>query len=115
MPQSKGPNVVIVGGGIGGLSVAIALRQVGIEATVFERATERRKIEVGGGFTMWPNSMKALRVLGLEDKVREAGASFDEAEFRNFRGKRIARWPVADMAKKYDASSACIDRADLVR
>src|SRR5207302_11206814 len=72
-------------------------------------------IEVGGGFTMWPNSMKALRVLEMEDKVREAGASFEEAEFRNWRGKHIARWPVTKMAQKYDATSACIDRADLVR
>src|SRR5437588_363757 len=103
MPQGKDTNVVIVGGGIGGLSAAIALRQVGIQATVFERSTERRKMEVGGGFTMWPNSMKALRVLDLEDRVHQEGASFDEAEFRNSRGKRIARWPVKEMAKKYDA------------
>jgi len=107
--------VLIVGGGVGGLSTAIALRRAGIDAVVFERASEVRKITVGGGFTMWPNSMSALEHLGVNEKVRAAGASFEESEFRNWRGRRIAVWPVGEWSRKYGTSSACVDRADLVR
>jgi 2-polyprenyl-6-methoxyphenol hydroxylase-like FAD-dependent oxidoreductase len=50
---------VIVGGGIGGLAVAIALRKVGYEAHVYERSAELR--EVGSGMSLWPNAMRCLR------------------------------------------------------
>ncbi len=50
---------VIVGGGIGGLAVAIALRKIGYEAQVYERAVELR--EIGSGMSLWPNAMRCLR------------------------------------------------------
>lgn len=62
---------IVVGGGIGGLSAAIALRWVGVEATVFERAIELR--EISAGISLWANAMKALRKLGLYDAVGRWG------------------------------------------
>src|SRR5690242_14290600 len=52
---------IIVGGGIGGLTAAIALEKVGIEAHVYERAPELR--EVGAGISLWANaiSVRALQ------------------------------------------------------
>jgi 2-polyprenyl-6-methoxyphenol hydroxylase-like FAD-dependent oxidoreductase len=49
----------IVGGGIGGLTAAVALRKIGYEAHVYERAEELR--EVGSGMSLWPNAMRCLR------------------------------------------------------
>lgn len=54
--------VVIVGGGIGGLAAAVALRRVGIKALVIERATSIR--EVGAGLSIWSNAVNAVRELG---------------------------------------------------
>ena len=47
------PRIAIVGGGIGGLTAALALRRAGIEATVYEQSTALR--EVGAGLVVPPN------------------------------------------------------------
>jgi salicylate hydroxylase len=60
--------VIIVGGGIGGLAAAVALRQRGFEVQVFERS--ERLEEVGAGIQIGPNAVKVLRGLGLEDALR---------------------------------------------
>jgi 2-polyprenyl-6-methoxyphenol hydroxylase-like FAD-dependent oxidoreductase len=63
---------VVVGGGIGGLASAIALRQVGWDVEVFEQAPEIG--EVGAGIALWVNGLRALDALGVGSAVRAAGA-----------------------------------------
>ena len=60
--------VAVVGAGIGGLAVAATLARVGVEVEVFEQAG--RFARVGAGIQMMPNSMKVLRELGLEERLR---------------------------------------------
>ena len=60
--------VVIVGAGIGGLAAAVALRQRGVEVSVYERSA--RLEEVGAGIQVGPNAVKVLRALGLEEELR---------------------------------------------
>jgi 2-polyprenyl-6-methoxyphenol hydroxylase-like FAD-dependent oxidoreductase len=48
----------IIGGGIGGLTTAIALRKIGFEVNVYERAPELK--EVGSGMSLWPNAVRSL-------------------------------------------------------
>jgi salicylate hydroxylase len=64
-PQRTGVplRVSIVGGGIGGLTAALALRQAGFEVDVYEQAPELTQI--GGGINMGPNAVRILRRLGL--------------------------------------------------
>jgi 2-polyprenyl-6-methoxyphenol hydroxylase-like FAD-dependent oxidoreductase len=59
--------VLIAGGGIGGLAAAVALHQAGIPVRVFEQAPELG--EVGAGVSLWPNAMRALARLGLFEAV----------------------------------------------
>ena len=54
---------IIIGGGIGGLSAALALERVGIRCDVFEQAEKVR--EVGSGLTVWANAIRALEQLGV--------------------------------------------------
>jgi 2-polyprenyl-6-methoxyphenol hydroxylase-like FAD-dependent oxidoreductase len=54
--------IIVVGGGIAGLSAAIALRRAGNEVVVLERA--RRIDPVGAGITLFANAMRALDRLG---------------------------------------------------
>src|SRR5687768_192640 len=63
---------MIVGGGIGGLTAAVALGRAGVEVAVFERAPELK--EIGAGISLWANATRALGELGLYDEVRAAGA-----------------------------------------
>ncbi|WP_367131124.1 FAD-dependent monooxygenase [Saccharothrix sp. HUAS TT1] len=62
---------VVVGGGLGGVTAAVALRAVGWEVVVLERAPEFG--EVGAGVGVMPNAMRALDALGLADDVRRIG------------------------------------------
>ena len=61
-------SIAIVGAGIGGLAVAATLRQIGIDVHVYEQAPAFAR--VGAGIQMMPNSMKVLRRIGVEEKVR---------------------------------------------
>ena len=62
--------LVVVGGGIGGLSAALALRQAGHEVEVYERAQSLQ--EVGAGLTLTPPGLRALEALGLLEPVLTA-------------------------------------------
>ena len=68
--------VVVVGGGIGGLSAALALRSAGAEVRVYEQAAEIG--EVGAGVGLFPNSMRILQRLGVADSVMRRGAPVNE-------------------------------------
>ncbi|XP_024402826.1 monooxygenase 2 isoform X2 [Physcomitrium patens] len=61
-------NIVIVGGGIGGLACAVALHKVGLKAVVLEQANTLRS---GGiSITLWANAFRVLDVLGVGEKFR---------------------------------------------
>jgi 6-hydroxynicotinate 3-monooxygenase len=63
--------VAIIGAGMGGLACAAALRKCGADVTIYEQASAFTRI--GAGIQMTPNAVKALRGLGLEDKLRAVG------------------------------------------
>jgi 2-polyprenyl-6-methoxyphenol hydroxylase-like FAD-dependent oxidoreductase len=60
-------SAVVIGAGIGGLTAAVALYRIGWSVTVLERAPVFA--QVGAGLTLWPNAVRALGVLGLEEAV----------------------------------------------
>jgi salicylate hydroxylase len=61
-------HIGIIGAGIGGLTAAVSLQQIGMRVSVFERAPEIR--EVGAGMVVAGPSMRALDFLGLGDRIR---------------------------------------------
>ena len=104
---------LIIGGGIGGVSMAIALRRVGIEAVVFEQAEALR--EVGSGLTVWTNAVKALRKLGAEDAVLATGSILERFEARSWRGEVLQKTPFGELGRKLGAPNVIIHRAELLR
>ena len=100
--------VAVVGGGIAGLATALALRQRGVAATVYERASELR--EVGAGIVLWPNGTRVLRDLGVLDAVRRRAGAADSVEILRSDGRRLA---VLDTSRP-DAPSLCVRRPDLL-
>jgi len=70
--------ILIVGGGITGLTTALALRKMGFSAQVYERTSAFEA--VGAGIWLHPNAMHVLDWLGLGDKLRMAGAILDSVD-----------------------------------
>lgn len=105
--------VVIVGGGIGGLVLAIALRQRGIEAPVFEAAPELRA--VGAGIWVPPNAMQVLARLGLAEAVAAEGARLERAELRDFRAGLLQSADVGESARRFGWPTVAIHRGRLQR
>jgi 2-polyprenyl-6-methoxyphenol hydroxylase-like FAD-dependent oxidoreductase len=64
--------IIIVGAGIGGLTVAVALQRAGFHVAVYERAAALKP--VGAGLTIQPNAVLALRRMGLGEEVERRGA-----------------------------------------
>jgi 2-polyprenyl-6-methoxyphenol hydroxylase-like FAD-dependent oxidoreductase len=90
--------VVVVGGGIGGLSAARELALRGIESRVFERAPQLNP--VGAGIIMNPNAMRVLEKNGLADEVRRDSWPYLTRETRDRSGRLLA---VRDYRPLYDA------------
>ncbi len=108
------PRIAIIGGGIGGLTVAVALQQRGIEAAVFEQSV--RIGEIGAGVALTPNAMKAYRALGLEAEVAAVGFESDYQVVRNWNnGGIISRVPrKGAYLREFGAPYLTMHRADLV-
>ncbi len=98
---------LIIGGGIGGLTTAIALRRVGVEAVVFERAGDLR--ENGAGISIWTNAVKALEKIGLSDVVRSDGQDGGGQQeiggtIRTASGRKLMALPVGALEKRFGPS-----------
>lgn len=105
--------VVIAGGGIGGLTAALAFDHCGWDAAVLERADAIG--EVGAGIQISPNGMQVLCALGLGAQVEAAGFHPRAAEFRGgTSGALIFREAMTGYAAKYGAPYIHIHRADLI-
>ena len=66
--RRKKLSIAIVGAGMGGLAVAATLRRFGVDVQVYEQAP--RFARIGAGIQMMPNSMKVLRQIGIEQRLR---------------------------------------------
>jgi 5-methylphenazine-1-carboxylate 1-monooxygenase len=79
--------VIIVGGGIAGLSAALSLHQIGVDCCVYEAVT---KLEpVGHGINLQPNAVRELTALGLGEQLADVGILTAELAFYNRHGQLI--------------------------
>jgi 2-polyprenyl-6-methoxyphenol hydroxylase-like FAD-dependent oxidoreductase len=100
--------VIVVGGGIAGLSAAIGMRRSGHEVIVLERAP--RIDPIGAGLTLFANAMSALDRLGMRDAVAAQGAPAKRSAILTSKGEELVHVP-QDLV----AGTIAIHRADLQR
>jgi salicylate hydroxylase len=105
--------VAIIGGGIGGLTAARALRRRDVEVAIYESAPELR--EIGAGVALGPNAMKVLRSLDLEDDVRAIAGRWEWAVTRHGKtGRVISKTSRGQQATVFGSAGATAHRADLL-
>jgi 2-polyprenyl-6-methoxyphenol hydroxylase-like FAD-dependent oxidoreductase len=97
----------IVGGGIGGLTAALALRRAGFEPEVFEQAPEL--LEIGAAIAVWPNAMRALQKLGIGETIRQHAGQLRHARWLDRKGRIFNQFPFP----KSDVEGVALHRADL--
>ena len=104
-------NVSIIGGGIGGLTVAIALQQKGIRAQVFEAAPQLGC--VGKGIWLPTNAMLVLDRLGLGNDIAARGLALKGIEIHDLNSGLLQRIDLKTVQKKMGRTTTSILRADL--
>ncbi|MBC9927838.1 MULTISPECIES: FAD-dependent monooxygenase [unclassified Leucobacter] len=98
---SQTTRIAVIGGGMGGLTAAIALTRIaGVQVTVFEQASKLG--EVGAGVTVAPNAARVLDTLGVLEKIKELGAVPDgHGVYLDAMGKMVTDAAWEDSAKQY--------------
>jgi salicylate hydroxylase len=105
------PRISIVGGGIGGLSAALALQHFGYRVAIFEQARELR--EIGAGVVISPNAMHALNFLGVGERIAKEAGPAEALVSRHFQTGAVLKIRAADYAERFGASYHQVHRVDL--
>jgi 2-polyprenyl-6-methoxyphenol hydroxylase-like FAD-dependent oxidoreductase len=111
--KSMGPKIAIIGGGIGGLTAAVALARKGLAAEVYEQAPVLE--EVGAGVGLWPNAMTALQPIGLSGKVAQLAVTVTRQGLRRSDGAWLMCFPGEVMARRWGSGFVLVHRAELQR
>lgn len=106
------PEAVVIGGGVGGLTAGVALRRRGWDVTVLERAG--RLENVGSGFVIAANALRALDTLGLGDRVRELSRVQGEVGIRRPNGRWLVSTTEDRARERYGDSMVLLLRATLI-
>src|SRR5438045_2725436 len=97
------PRIAIAGGGIGGLTAALALKEFGFESEIYEQAPAL--LDVGAAIAIWPNALRVLERLGLSDIILKHAGEMNEIRWLDQRGSLLNRAGIP--------RSVALHRADL--
>jgi 2-polyprenyl-6-methoxyphenol hydroxylase-like FAD-dependent oxidoreductase len=107
-------DVAIIGGGIGGMTLAAMLQRAGVQATVYEQAPEIT--EVGAGIVVWSGPAHTLARLGLADDLAAIGQRLDSGAISTYRGQDLTVMAVETLRQQHghDLPNHIVHRAELL-
>src|SRR5699024_8297507 len=105
--------IVIIGGGIGGLATAVGLHKIGFKAHVYEQASNFKPL--GTGIGIGSNAMLALNKLGVGEDVLNAGMPLHEQRFLDENSNIMNTIDFTLVKKKFGEENIAIERSDLHR
>ncbi|MFF7853684.1 FAD-dependent monooxygenase [Streptomyces sp. NPDC007904] len=103
---------IVIGGGIGGLTAAVALHRRGARVTVLERAGSLAP--VGAAISLSPNALRGLDVVGLGDGIRALSAWQGDGGLRAPNGRWLSRTDAEAAAERFGGPLVLLHRATLV-
>jgi 2-polyprenyl-6-methoxyphenol hydroxylase-like FAD-dependent oxidoreductase len=103
--------IAIVGGGIGGLTTALALKESGHQVIIYESAPEIKP--VGAGIIMANNAMQVFDKLGIRQKIENAGHKISNVKITDAQLNTISATDLSKFEQKYGVHNVAIHRADL--
>lgn len=103
--------IAIIGAGIGGLTTALALKQIGIKTTIFESASEIKA--VGAGIALAGNAMQIFDKLGVRHKIESAGHIIKSIKITDEQMHIVSTSQLEKFEKQYGVYNLAIHRADL--
>jgi salicylate hydroxylase len=114
VPGKKNLKILIAGGGIGGITTALALRQRGIDVLLFEQAEAFS--QVGAGIQISSNATRILRTLGLGEALARVAVYPEGRDYRAWdEGERLYYTPLGERAEAhFGAPYYHAHRADLL-
>jgi 2-polyprenyl-6-methoxyphenol hydroxylase-like FAD-dependent oxidoreductase len=115
--QDGKKRALIVGSGVAGVTAAHALLQIGWDATIWEKAADVRTLYVGSGIHLWNNTMRAVKMLGLEEHVAAVsgrGAVVENMKFYTPKGKQLANVKCGEFGRKIGGDCIGVNRAELL-
>ena len=112
MQSQAGKKAIIIGGGIGGVTAAIALKRAGLDVTVYEQAEELQ--EVGSGLPLWTNALRTLHVIGLTDGLEKLGVHVTSVRVTTWKGDTLTDTKNDKYLKKLGAITIVVHRAELL-
>ncbi|MBN8677632.1 MAG: FAD-dependent monooxygenase [Chitinophagales bacterium] len=104
-------SIAVIGGGIAGLTTAIALRKAGHEVAVFEAAAEIKPL--GAGLLLAANAMKGLGRIGIAEKVAPFGHQLSHFTVLSQSGRILSEMDSSVLSKKYGLNNFAIHRGAL--
>ena len=91
--------ILIVGGGIAGLTLCALLEQRGFSPTVVERA--HKYGNVGYVIVLWPSGSKILKGIGLYEDLKKVGCDFGDYKICDYKGNSIHTYTIDPVVEKY--------------
>ncbi|QCC49467.1 FAD-dependent monooxygenase [Halobellus limi] len=111
--RDEDPPIAIVGGGICGLTTALALEQRGFTVDVYEATAEYQP--VGAGILLQTNALVALETLGLADEICDAGRSLSDVQIRSPTGRVLQTFDLDAEQNAFGHRYVAIHRAKLLK
>ena len=112
MQSQASKKAIIIGGGIGGVTAAIALKRAGLDVTVYEQAEELQ--EVGSGLPLWTNALRTLHVIGLTDELEKLGVQVTSVRVSTWKGDTLTDTKNDKYLKKLGTITIVVHRAELL-
>lgn len=110
--MNRSEKVLIVGGGIAGMTAAAAIAQAGFRVTLLESALEFG--EIGAGLTLTPNAMRGLDFIGICEEAAAMGVEPTLQRFQHWQdGRTLVRVDRSGQREKYGVPYITVHRADI--